>query len=46
MIISIIDAIITTAVCILLSYPFAYFLSTSKSKTFKSLTIFIATAPI
>lgn len=46
MVISIFDAVTTTVVCVILSYPFAYFLSTSKNKIFKSLTIFIATAPI
>lgn len=46
MLISIFDAVITTIVCVILSYPFAYFLSMSKNKIYKSLTIFIATAPI
>lgn len=43
---SFIIAIITTIVCILISYPFAYFLSTSKSKVFRTIIIFIATAPV
>jgi spermidine/putrescine transport system permease protein len=30
----------------LIAYPFAYFLSTSKSKVFKTIVIFIATAPV
>jgi spermidine/putrescine transport system permease protein len=33
-------------VCVFLAYPFSYFLSNSKSKVFKAVIIFIATAPI
>ncbi|MDR2369602.1 MAG: ABC transporter permease [Mycoplasmataceae bacterium] len=43
---SFIVAIITTVICILIAYPFAYFLSTSKSKVFKTIIIFVATAPV
>lgn len=40
-------AIITTFICILISYPFAYFLSFSiRSKAFKTLIVLLITAPI
>ncbi|MDR3257743.1 MAG: ABC transporter permease [Mycoplasmataceae bacterium] len=44
--ISLLIAVITTIVCVLLAYPFTYFLSNSKSKVFKTIIIFIATAPV
>ncbi len=44
--VSFIDAIITTILAILISYPFAYFLSFSCSKTTKSLIVLLVTAPI
>jgi ABC-type spermidine/putrescine transport system permease subunit I len=30
----------------IIAYPFAYFLSTNKSKVFRAIVIFIATAPV
>ncbi|MDR3330176.1 MAG: ABC transporter permease [Mycoplasmataceae bacterium] len=44
--ISLVIALSTTVVCVFLAYPFSYFLSNSKSKVFKAVIIFIATAPI
>lgn len=39
-------AIVTTIFCILIGFPFAYFLAFSQSKTFKALVITIITAPV
>ncbi len=39
-------AILSTIICVLISYPFAYFLAGSSSQTFKCLVIFVVTAPI
>lgn len=43
---SILIAVITTIICILLAYPFSYFLAMSRNKVFRTIVIFIATAPI
>jgi len=45
-IMSFVVAIITTIVCILLAYPFCYFLSSTKNQVYKTVIIFVATAPI
>jgi len=39
-------AIVATIVCVLLAYPFCYFLSSAKNQVYKSVIIFVATAPI
>ena len=44
--ITFIDAIVATIIVILISYPFAYFLSFNCSKTTKSVAILMITAPI
>ncbi|MDR1234900.1 MAG: ABC transporter permease [Mycoplasmataceae bacterium] len=44
--ISFIIALITTFICMIIAYPFAYFLSTSRSKVFRTIIIFVATAPV
>lgn len=43
---SIIIALITTVVCVFIAYPFAYFLTTQKSKLYKALVISLVTTPI
>ncbi|MDR2636557.1 MAG: ABC transporter permease [Mycoplasmataceae bacterium] len=45
-VLSLIVAVIATLICLVLSYPFCFFLSRTKSKVYKSIVIFIATAPI
>ena len=43
---SIILAIIATFLCVLIAYPFSYFLSFGSSKLFKTIVVIIITAPI
>ena len=43
---SIILAIIATFFCVLIAYPFSYFLSFGTSKVFKAIVVIIITAPI
>ncbi|MDR2829216.1 MAG: ABC transporter permease [Mycoplasmataceae bacterium] len=43
---SLLIALATTIVCIILAYPFCYFLANVKNQIYKSIIIFIATAPI
>ncbi len=44
--ISLFDAFVTTILVILISYPFAYYLAFSCSKTMRSISILLITAPI
>lgn len=43
---SFIVALLTTIFCLIIGFPFAYLLSWSKNKIFKSLVLFVITAPI
>jgi len=43
---SLLVAIIACIVCVLLAYPFCYFLSQARNPVYKSIMIFVATAPI
>ncbi|GMO14599.1 MAG: ABC transporter permease [Mycoplasmoidaceae bacterium] len=43
---SLMIAVVTTIICVFLAYPFCYFLAQTKNQIYKSVLIFIATAPI
>ncbi len=43
---SIYISFVSTLVCVLIAYPFCYFLSMSKNKAYKSIVMLIITAPI